>query len=52
MSRETLAIEDLLSLEGETGERWNVGDEQEWGSCCRQTFPPDKENGTRSQPTW
>ena len=33
-SGETLTIEESVNLEGENGERRNVGDEHEW-SCAR-----------------
>jgi hypothetical protein len=32
-SGETLTIEESMSLEGENGERRNVGDEHEWSGC-------------------
>ncbi len=41
-SGETLTIEESMNLEGETGERRNVGDEHEWsyGSGCRRARRP------------
>ena len=33
-SGETLTIEESMNLEGENGERRNVGDDQEWSWSC------------------
>lgn len=33
-SDETLTIEESMNLEGENGERRNVGDEHEWSWSC------------------
>ena len=33
-SGETLTIEESMNLEGENGERRNVGDEHEWSWSC------------------
>jgi len=33
-SGETLTIEESMNLEGENGERQDVGDDQEWSPGC------------------
>src|SRR4051794_21938990 len=44
-SGETLTIEESMNLEGESGERRNVGVEREWSrgwGCCRPRRPASR----------